>query len=111
MRAFTRAEWLDLRPGIYLAEGYVGPDGALRPDFLSDYATAAATQLMADDLSPQELAFTVEGIRLVLPMHQGTPAERLAGAIDECLLVVARAIQQENNEGMVQWLSECASAV
>ncbi len=111
MRAFTRQEWMDLRPEIYLADGYLDADGALRGDFLSDYATAAATQLMAAELSPQELAFAVEGLRQILPMHEGGPGDQLHAALDETLFVVARATQQTNNEGMVHWLSECAAAV
>src|SRR5438034_430262 len=111
MRDLTRDDLLQLKPSAYLAEGYVDSRGELRREFLSDYATAAATQLMAGELSPQELAFTVEGIRLVLPQHEGPPQERLRAALEECLLVVARAIRQENNQGLVEWLSQCASAV
>jgi hypothetical protein len=111
MRAFTREEWLGLTPEVYLQGGYCGPDGAPRPEFFGDFATAAATQLTAAELSPQELALTVEGIKQILPMHDGPPRERLLATIDECLLVVARAIRQQNNGGLVEWLSECASAV
>ena len=111
MREFTRQQWLELRPAIYLAEGYIGPDGALRPDFLGDYATAAANQLIAAELSPQELGLTYEGLRQLLPVHPGSPQQSLLGAFEETLLVVARAIRQENNGGLVNWLSECASVV
>ena len=111
MREFTRDEWMELRPDIYLADGYLDADGALRADFFADYATAAATQLMAEDLSPQELALTFEGIRQLLPLQEGAPADRLDGAIDETLLVVARATGQENNGGLVRWIDDCAEAV
>lgn len=111
MHALTREDLLQLKPAIYLVGGYMDSEGKPRREFLSEYATAAATQLMAWDLSPQELALTVEGVRQILPMHHGAPLERLRAALDECLLVVARAIRQENNHGLVEWLSECASVV
>lgn len=111
MREYTRQQWIELTPAIYLAEGYLGSDGALRPDFLGDYATAAANQLLLAEVSPQELALTYEGIRQLLPMYEGTPGERLASAYEEALLVVARAIRQENNGGLVNWLNECAARV
>jgi hypothetical protein len=111
MRALNRAELLELTPRVYLAAGYLGGDGKLIPQFRSEYATAASTQLLEAELSPQELAFTVEGLRQILPMHKGPVQERLTAALDECLHVVARAIRQENNKGLVEWLSQCASAV
>jgi hypothetical protein len=111
MRDYTREELLALTPEVYLEEGYLDADGALRRELLSDYATAAATQLLAAELSPQELALTVEGVRQVLPLHEGTPAERLHAAVEEALMVVARAIRQPNNAGMVGWLGQCASVV
>jgi hypothetical protein len=112
MRDYTRDELLKLTPAVYLADGYLGTDnGKLRREFLGDFATAAATQLLAAGLSPQELAFTVEGIRQILPMHEGPPPDRLRATVEEALLVVARAIRQPSNEGMVKWLSECASVV
>jgi hypothetical protein len=111
MRDYTREELLQLTPEIYLAAGYVDAAGALRPEFLTDFATAAANQLVLAELSPQELALTYEGIRQILPQHDGDPAARLHAATEEALAVVARAIQQPNNEGMVDWLSKCASIV
>src|SRR3954469_11178032 len=111
MRSLTRDELWQLTPGVYLAQGYLGIDGTILPQFLSEYATAAATQLLGAELSPQELAFTVEGLRQILPMHKGEPQVRLLSAIEECLQVVARAIRQENNRGLVEWLGQCASAV
>jgi hypothetical protein len=111
MREFTRQQWVALTPAIYLADGYLDADGALRQDFLADYATAASNQLLLAEVSPQELALTYEGIRQLLPEHQGAPGARLAGAYEEALLVVARAIRQQNNGGLVNWLNECAARV
>jgi len=111
MRDFTREQWLALKPEIYLADGFLDQTGALNNDFLSDYATAAAMQLLAAETSPQELAMTFEGLRLILPMHEGAAPVRLGAALDETLVVVARAMRQTNNEGMVNWLNQCASAV
>ena len=68
--------------------------------------------MRAAELSPQELSLTVEAIIQVLPLQdEPSPALRLAGALEEALQVVSRAIQQDNNEGMVEWLIDCASAV
>ena len=111
MREFTRQQWLDLKPEIYLADGYIDQNGQLRTDFLADYTTAATTQLLAREVAPQELAFTFEAIRLLLPEQEGPPPERLYHAMKEALQVVARAIRQENNGGLVNWLNDCAAAV
>ena len=112
MREYTREELMGLTAERYLAEGFLDAAGEVRPELLGDYATAAATQLLAAELSPQELAFTVEAIRLLLPQHEDeAPADRLHASLEEALLTVARAIQQPNNGGMVHWLSECAAAV
>ncbi len=111
MRTLSRPDWLALLPELYLANGYLDEAGVPRPDFLGDYATAAANQLLVAEASPQEVSLTVEGLRLLVPLQNGTPGARLAAAIDECLLVVARAIRQENNGELVKWLSLCAAAV
>ena len=111
MRDFTRQQWLQLRPETYLADGWLDAQGRLIPDFTGDYATAAATQLMAAECSPQELALTYEGIRQLLPVHEGPPRDRLFAAFEETLLVVARAIRQPNNGGLVDWISDCAAIV
>ena len=70
------------------------------------------TQLAEAELSPQELGFTLEATRLLLPQHdEADPGERLHAAVEEALLTVARAIQQANNEGLLQWLSACTGHV
>jgi hypothetical protein len=111
MRAYTRDELLQLTPAVYLAEGYVDAEGAVRPELQSSYATAAATQLLAAELSPQELALTVEGVLQILPLTEGSAEDRLHAALQESLLIVARAIRQANNGGLVNWLNECMIAV
>ena len=112
MRDYTSNELLALTPDRYLAHGYLDGNGALRPEIIGEYATAACTQLLAAECSPQELSLTVEAIVQVLPLQdQPTVPLRLADALEEALLVVSRAIQQGNNEGMVEWLIGCASAV
>lgn len=111
MRAFNRQQWIELTPEIYLADGYLDEAGAPRADLLGDFATAAANQLLVAEVAPQELALTYEGIRQLLPMYEGEAGSRLADAYEETLLVVARAIRQENNGGLVNWLNGCAARV
>ena len=111
MREFTREQWLEFGPEIYLADGYLDDGGHLRGDFLGDYVTAATTRLLAAEVSPQEVAFVFEALRLLLPEYEGPARQRLVGALTEAFQVVARAIRQNNNEGLVQWLNVCASRV
>ncbi len=112
MQARTRDELLALTPDRYLREGYLDREGTLRPALLADYATAAATQLMAAEASPQELSLTLEGVRQLLPLQDGdAAAARLDAALDEALEVTSSAIQQPNNEGLAEWISACADGV
>ena len=111
MQARTRGELLALTPDRYLRDGYLDADGAVRAAFLDDYASAAAAQLIAAEASPQELSLTLEGIRQVLPLQHGDPAARLGMALDESLQVVAGAIRQANNAGLVRWIRSCAAGV
>lgn len=116
MHARTRDELLALTPDRYLREGYLDREGTLRPALLADYATAAATQLMAAEASPQELSLTLEGVRQLLPLQDGdadgnAAAARLDAALDEALEVTSSAIQQPNNEGLAEWISACADGV
>ncbi len=107
----TREDLLDLTPDIYLEGGFLLPDGAIRPELLSGVAVAAATQLSCDEASPQELAFTYEAIRALLPMQAGEAGLRLRAAVGEALAAVARMIRQPNNEGVVSWCQTCAAHV
>jgi hypothetical protein len=108
----TREVLLALTPARYLANGFLQPDGTPRAELRTDWATAAATQLLAAEAAPQELAFTVEALRAVLPLHdEGPPDERATEAVDEALDVVAGLIRQDNNGGIVTWLRGCAAQV
>ncbi len=111
MRNLTREELLELSPSIYLADGFVGPDGVPRRELLSEYATAAATQLLAAELSPQEFSFTHEALRQSLALHKGAASARMRAALDETLETVCGMIRQPNNAGLTKWLNECAAAV
>ena len=111
LRDYTHAEMLALTPEHYLADGYCDASGKLRPEMTGEYATAAAMQLMAAGASPQEVSLTAEAIRQILPMHMSSSRNRLVAALEEGLMLVARTLQQGNNEGLVYWLSGCAAAV
>jgi len=112
MQSRTRDDLLALTPDVYLRDGYLDAAGALRSELLSDCATGAATQLLAAEASPQELALTLEGVRQLLPV-QGVAgaAAQLGAALDEALQVVAGAIRQPNNAGLVRWINACANGV
>jgi hypothetical protein len=111
MRDYTREELLALTPELYLADGYIGSDGTPRPELREVFATAASIQFLAAELSPQELSFTYEAIRQLLPMREGQVAERAWNALGDALALVARIMQQPNNGGLVNWLYPCAEAV
>ncbi len=111
VRSYTKAELLALTPDRYLAEGFCDAAGDARPELLTEYATAAANQLMQAELSPDELTFTIEAFRLALPLHEGAPAAQARGAVDEALATVTRMIRQPNNEGLIRWLEQCADHV
>jgi hypothetical protein len=111
MGAYIREELLALTTAQYLAEGYVGADGAPRRAFLSDYATAAGTQFLAADVSPQELSLITQTVRQFLPMSDGTPGQRARAAVDRALGVIAHAIRQRSGAVLKTWLHACAAAV
>jgi hypothetical protein len=111
LRETTRAELLARTPDQYLADGFLDADGQARRALLSGDATAAATQLAAAEASPQELAFTYEAIRALLPLHAGDARARLDAALAEALATVARMIRQPNNEGLITWARTCAGFV
>jgi hypothetical protein len=75
------------------------------------WASAAATQLAHRGVAPQELAFTYEALRTLLPQTQGAPPARAETALDDALAATARLISQDNNEGLVVWLEDCVAAV
>jgi len=111
MRSYTREDLLALTPSQYLADGYLDEAGRPRRELATDFATAAATQLLAAALPAQELAFTYEALRFVLPSHEGPPRERTRAAVDEALATTTRMTRQTNNEGLVRWLDDCVAAI
>ena len=108
MQEHSRGDLVALGPDRYLADGFHDASGAPRPELRGLYATAACTQLLDAELAPQELGFTFEALRLLLPQHdEGSPTVRLVAATREALETVARSIQQRNNRGLVTWLDAC----
>ncbi|HEX5328066.1 MAG TPA: hypothetical protein VFW75_15475 [Acetobacteraceae bacterium] len=111
MREMSREELLALTPDRYLSMGFLDRSGQPRPELLTETATAAATQLRAAELAPQEFAYTLEALRQLLPLQDGTPRERITTALEEALATVGRMIRQPNNEGLVKWARDCAAQV
>lgn len=111
MREYSRAESLALTPARYLKDGFVDGKGKPNPGLQTGYATAAATQLLAAELSPQELAFTYEALKQTLAMQEGAAPKRIRAALDEALETVRGMIRQANNPGFTKWINECAALV
>src|SRR5262245_31732062 len=111
LRDYTRKDLLALTPAKYLAKGFVDANGKLRPELQNTAATAAGTQLLEGQLSPQELAFTYEALRQSLSLHQGPPPKRVAAALDEALETVRGMIRQPNNIALTKWIKECAASI
>lgn len=112
MQEYSRAELLTLKPERYLADGFLDGAGRPRRELQSDFATAAATQLLGAQLAPQEFSFTNEALRLAIQQQdRKDPLERTVAALDEALEVVGRMIRQPNNEGLEEWLEACAAHV
>lgn len=108
----TREDMLEQTPDRYLADGFLDGSGQVRPELLGEYAMAAAVQLLEAELSPQELAFTLEAMKYTLPMAEGEPPPVQAmEALLEALTTVGRMIRQPNNEGLVRWSRDCAAHV
>ncbi len=108
---YSRSDLLALTPEHYLADGYRNAAGTIRPELTGEYATAAATQLLDAEASPQEVSLTAEAIRQILPLHMASSRDRLVASLEEALALVARTLQKGNNEGLVNWLIGCAAAV
>jgi DNA-binding transcriptional MerR regulator len=112
MSTTTREDLLRLTPDVYLADGYLAADGTPQRALIGEAASAAATQLRAAELAPQELGFTLEAIRQLLPLHdEPTVSERLHATLEEAAELVARTIGQPNNAGLWRWLNACAAPV
>ena len=95
----NRDDLLRLTPRIYLREGYRDGAGKLLPRLRGLYATAAAAQFEHAEVSPQELAGTLEALRQVLPWHKGEAQDLLRDAVSEALELAAglRAPHQRAN--------------
>ena len=106
-----REALLALTADIYLADGYLDAAGHPRIELRTAWASAAAAQLAEDQVAVQELAFTYEALRSLLPQTSGTAPARAETAVDDALAVTARLISQDNNEGLVVWLEDCVAAV
>ncbi len=112
MQGHTRDELLALTPARYLADGLTDPGGAPWPGLRDDWATAAATQLLDAELSPQEFGFMMEALRQTMPLHADQPAQAQAMvALQDALEIVRRMIRQPNNRGLVTWARDCAAQV
>lgn len=111
IRDYTREELLELSASRYLSNGFIDRHGKSPAALQTTFATATATQFLQAQLSPQELAFTFEALKQVLPLHAGAPAARLRDAIAEALEVVRAMVKQPNNARLKQWLGECSTCV
>lgn len=109
---YDRKTLLALTPEKYLSGGFRDEHGKPRPELRSVFATAAATQLEQAEVSPGELGATFEALKMVLPLHEESPAEvRAARACEEALMTVASMHDQDTNPGVAAWLNACAAAV
>jgi hypothetical protein len=111
MSVSARAALRARTPDVYLRAGFCGPEGKIRPELLDAEAIAVTTQLAATEASPQELAFTLEALRALLPIQQGAANVRIHDGLAESLGTVARMIRQPNNKGIIQWCRACAAFV
>ena len=110
-REYSKAELLSLTPGRYLKDGFLDDKGMPNPSLQTGYATAAATQLLAAGLSPQEFSFTYEALRQSLALQEGPAPKQARAALDEALETVRGMIRQTNNPGLTKWIIECVAAV
>lgn len=111
MQDLTRTDLLQITPARYLKAGYVTGGGKPRALLTSIFATAVGTQLLEAELAPQELAYTAEAIRQLLPVCAGAPGPRLASAIRQSRPVLQRMLGQSCNQGLATWLDACAGRV
>lgn len=107
----SRQELLALTPARYLANGWVTPDGSPLAYLAGVCALAAAAQLEAARVAPQEVGTTYEAFRRVLPYYAEDPVGRLPMAAQEALELVASLLGQTNNPGLLAWLEPCVLAV
>jgi hypothetical protein len=110
-RDYSREELLEPGAARHLAQGYTDAQGKPMAELQTTFATATATQFFASQLAPQELTFTFEALRQVLPMYTDTPSAQIQGAVGEALETVRAMVNQPNNTRLVQWLGESSAAV
>jgi hypothetical protein len=104
----SRQQLLAVRPSDYLKNGFVDGAGAPQPALLGMTPFAVATQLVQGEASPQETAITLQAIREVLPDHAASPpGERLEGAVNEALPLVAGMLGISNNIVLAGWIAQC----
>lgn len=100
-----------LTPDIYLSKGFHDAAGEPRPELKGLFATAAATQLLRTEASPQALRQVHEAMLLVLPRRGEPAAERIKLVVEEAIEAATRATHQPVNPGIGRWLRGCAGNV
>jgi hypothetical protein len=107
----TREELLALTPAHYLADGYVDPEGAERPEFQGAYAHAACLQFFDAGLSPNDFTALAGALRAALPRFTGTPYERANQAAMAAQHATPHAEPKDAADALTRWLTDCAAAV
>lgn len=108
MNRTTLREW---KPERYLANGWFGSDGGLNGDATGWWATAAAEQLLAGQVSPTELETTFAAfmqLRQYYKVVEPLDSEALA---TESLQLVEGILGQANNPALVSWIEPCIKSV
>jgi hypothetical protein len=98
-------------PEIYLADGFTGPDGHVRPELVGYDSFAAASQFFAAEVPAQELAATHEALRQEIAPLASPKVAHLEDAVDEALDIVERMLGIENSEAIETWLITCAAYI
>jgi hypothetical protein len=108
---YSREELLALKPTQYLAGGFRDATGKPRHELRGLYATAAAVQLGAHQVVPQEMRVTYEAWKQALPDHEGPPRERARAALFEAFEIARAVMTRDNDPHLVNWLMECVEQV
>ena len=111
MTTLTRDDLLRLTPAEYLRDGFRGPDGAPYRPLRGLWATAAANQLIAAGVPPQELAAYFEAIRQTIDLYAEPLPGRLYASMKEAGQIVSNMYNKDINAGLVYWALECARRV
>jgi hypothetical protein len=102
----TKDQYLSMTPDRYLAQGFRDGTNKPRPELTSIWATAGATQL--EDVPPRQLGTVVAALREVLPLHEGTPAERYHTGCEEAMEVAQGVLLAPVHPKLSQWLASFA---